>query len=1003
MDGLSVIYPTIVDAYTQEQVNALLAGYVTAYTLSSVSGILVAQIPSLSGYATQSWSNAAFITPAALTTASAALAAQILSSLGYATQTWVSGQAYTTEAQLTTTSANIISQLPNLVNYVTNTQLTTVSANLVSQIPSLTGYATQSGVTAAGYITSAQLTTVSATLASQIPSLVDYATQAWASSQFITPAILTTTSANLVAQMGAGGITLAQLTAVSGNIVSQIPSLSGYATQAWITDQGYTTTLSGINGISTTLSGGIWYVNPSSISASHISYSPPTGAALADGITNASTVYATPAMTSEVLPSPCAVSASTEYSGWPAWQAFNQDGQTTGWGSNNETYPWLQFDFGAANPVIINKYNVMARGLGNTPTGWTLKGSNDGVVFTALHTVATPAWNGTTYWCTAYQTFTNSIAYRYYRLVFTNVGYVNVMEVQLVAAQLTGAWAGPTINTVSDALTWLDPIVYNLSQVSGTFATQSYVQTQVTSISGTLTSAGGGAWSPSAYIAYIGDGSTNASTAYATAAMASNTTPAPNAVSYSSFYSSSYDGWMAFNQDGTASWWTSAGAGMPQWIQLDLGPSGAVVVNKYAVAQQPGYHIPSAWILRGSNDGVSFTDLHTVSSASFSGNWTPYYTFVNITAYRYYRLYVTSSSDGYVSIAELRLVPASSGLVSWYSGPTITTVSGALDWMGPIVYSYAAVSGSYATQAWVAAQTYVTWTQLITTSGSLVAQMPSLAGYATQAYVQAQIATVSGGGGGTSSGTVSSTPQVLVGPQSLRPTATTSGRIYMPTDGYYPSVDNGSAWSPNLNGFQCVNPPAVGSITAVNQHYSTLASDGDGLLLTNMGSNSGADYTECYLVAVPAAPYRFIVGYNVMFLNTNPYTMLGIVCASSNISTGSMEYMSLCTNGSAAQTTIALQQYGNYAWHANITASNTGYTGFSCPLTIFMRFRDDGTTNRYYDISFDGRNFINIYSVARTNYFTPTYVGLHTNQQSTAVLTTNTRVLAKILHWYLGT
>ena len=107
-------------------------GYLTEHQdLSSYA--LKSEVPSLDGYATESWvTNQGYITSIPDT---------------FATKTWVSEQGYLTEHQ-------------DLSSYA-----------LKSEIPSLDGYATQFWVQSQNYLTSHQ-------------NLSSYATKSWATSQF---------------------------------------------------------------------------------------------------------------------------------------------------------------------------------------------------------------------------------------------------------------------------------------------------------------------------------------------------------------------------------------------------------------------------------------------------------------------------------------------------------------------------------------------------------------------------------------------------------------------------------------------------------------------------------------------------------------------------------------------------------------------------------------------------------------------------------------------------
>jgi hypothetical protein len=211
-------------------------GNVTSEQLTTTSGDIVGQIPSLVGYATELWTNNNFIDVSGINTISGNIISQIPSLSGYATEGWVGQQGYSTLLQLTTTSGDIISQIPApITDYVTEEELSTSSGNIVAQIPSLTNY-----------VTATTLNTVSGNIISQMPSLVGYATQDWSNGQFISPLILATTSGNIVDQIpslsgyateiwvAAGYIDNTEMTTISGDIVNRIPSIAGYATESWV-------------------------------------------------------------------------------------------------------------------------------------------------------------------------------------------------------------------------------------------------------------------------------------------------------------------------------------------------------------------------------------------------------------------------------------------------------------------------------------------------------------------------------------------------------------------------------------------------------------------------------------------------------------------------------------------------------------------------------------------------------------------------------------------------
>jgi hypothetical protein len=238
---------------------------------------------------------------------------------------------------------------------------------------------------------------------------------------------------------------------------------------------------------------------------------------------------------------------------------------------------------------------------------------------------------------------------------------------------------------------------------------------------------------------------------------------------------------------------------------------------------------------------------------------------------------------------------------------------------------------------------------------------------------------------------------VLYGAYADRPAAGTDGRLYVPTDGYYPAIDNGSAWKVNVNGVACNNPPAAASFTAVNQANSTLVADGDGLLLTHMGSNGTGINTEAYLQSLPAAPYSFIVGLDYLIMHPLNYGLLGICLTDGTLNTSEAVNLNLLC-GASGITTLAYQQYTNYAWSGDYY---NHVINFAMPCKIWFKIQDDNT-NRIIYTSFDKRNWALLWSTSRTDHITPTHGGLIVYQGTTAVATNRIRVQAKIFDWSLA-
>ena len=149
--------------------------------------------------------------------------------------------------------------------------------------------------------------------------------------------------------------------------------------------------------------------------------------------------------------------------------------------------------------------------------------------------------------------------------------------------------------------------------------------------------------------------------------MAGPNAPAPYKVTQSSLYDNYYPGWCIFSNDTKSSvpnecWAPTAGI-LTGWVMIDLGSPKPLSVYtmriRGALNGFPYTSMASAWLLKGSNDGVNFT---TVDQRSGIKNWSasvPEQTFTleRDVSYRFYRLEVTANSgySGYMSVGRMVL------------------------------------------------------------------------------------------------------------------------------------------------------------------------------------------------------------------------------------------------------------------------------------------------------------------------------------------------------------
>jgi len=162
----------------------------------------------------------------------------------------------------------------------------------------------------------------------------------------------------------------------------------------------------------------------------------------------------------------------------------------------------------------------------------------------------------------------------------------------------------------------------------------------------TINSSGGGGGSTAGTI-WSGSADPNGSTLFSPINMSSNTAPPPYVAS------SSLGAWSGSQQefncfDSSGSLYQSASA-PPGTLEIDLG-SASQVMTIYSLMTTVTNAAPTAWTLQGSNNNTTWTTLDTEAFAGWASGvtYTYYASSPGTTAYRYYRLNVSTFAGGSV-------------------------------------------------------------------------------------------------------------------------------------------------------------------------------------------------------------------------------------------------------------------------------------------------------------------------------------------------------------------
>lgn len=139
--------------------------------------------------------------------------------------------------------------------------------------------------------------------------------------------------------------------------------------------------------------------------------------------------------------------------------------------------------------------------------------------------------------------------------------------------------------------------------------------------------------------------------------MTGYTTPSGE-VSESSFYTSLYFGWKAFDRDNATAWWTATSV-TSAWIQYLS--STAEICAQYTITGQLATYSPNSWTLEASNTGAFAGEevvLDTRSGITWADSEKKTFTVTgNTTPYLYHRINVSSNNGGWnIRIAEIELM-----------------------------------------------------------------------------------------------------------------------------------------------------------------------------------------------------------------------------------------------------------------------------------------------------------------------------------------------------------
>jgi len=204
-----------------------------------------------------------------------------------------------------------------------------------------------------------------------------------------------------------------------------------------------------------------------------------------------------------------------------------------------------------------------------------------------------------------------------------------------------------------------------------------------------------------------------------------------------------------------------------------------------------------------------------------------------------------------------------------------------------------------------------------------------------------------------------------------RPAAGAPGRIFLPSDGIFIERDNGSLWEKFGPIWPMTPPVAADFPTWVNPATSTFTDNkGAPFFVSAVASTTNL---RCRVKDYPAGSFTVEMAFT---LNAWPYgNHIGGLCIRDSISQKLTVFGLYSTTGD--------MQVIAYNWNSPTSPSGSVTGSAGCHLgeaqLIWLKYYDDGTTNRVISVSVDGYTWAQVASVSRTDFIVPNQIGVWVN------------------------
>jgi hypothetical protein len=225
-----------------------------------------------------------------------------------------------------------------------------------------------------------------------------------------------------------------------------------------------------------------------------------------------------------------------------------------------------------------------------------------------------------------------------------------------------------------------------------------------------------------------------------------------------------------------------------------------------------------------------------------------------------------------------------------------------------------------------------------------------------------------------------------------KPAAGAPGRIFLPTDGVFIERDSGSIWE-KFGPIWPLTPPVAADFPRwVNQVDATFIDNkGAPFLFAPVTSNTNL---RCRVKDYPAGSFtvEMALSVNVWAYGGQPF---GGLCIRDSISQKLVTFGPYIYNGDL--------QVQAYNWSSptsssgNVTGSAATHWGEA--TLLWLKYYDDGTTNRVISCSVDGYNWAQVVSISRTDWIVPNEIGVAVNAYFGYTASYGVPSGFNLLHW----